>query len=69
MRGLCHCRRAPHRCSPGYRWFSGPRTRGEQFMCGVDTLWADYVLVVLMFGAQLWFAERKSDSGVIFGTV
>jgi hypothetical protein len=38
-------------------------------MCGVDTLWADYVLVVLMFGAQLWFAERKSDSGVIFGTV
>jgi hypothetical protein len=68
-RGPCHCSRAPHRWSPGYRWFSVPRTRGELIVSGVDTLWPDYVLAVLMFGAHLWFTERTGGWGVVLGTV
>lgn len=69
MRGSWNLRRAPHMCSPGYRWFTGPRTRGELFMSGVDTLWADCVLALLMFGVHLWFTERKGDWSVVLGTV
>ena len=38
-------------------------------MCGVDTLWTDCVLAVLMFGAHLCFPERTGDSDVVLGTV
>lgn len=38
-------------------------------MGGVDTLWADCDLAVLMFGAHLWFTEKKGDLGVVTGTV
>jgi hypothetical protein len=67
MRGLSKCSRAPHRRSPEYRWFSGPRARGEIFVSGVVTLCADCVLDVLMFGVHLWFTERTGDWGVVIG--
>jgi hypothetical protein len=34
-------------------------------MSEVDTLWAVYVLAVLMFNAYLWFTERTGDWGVV----
>jgi hypothetical protein len=55
--------------SPGYRWFSGPRTRGELIVSGVDTLWNDCGLAVLVFGVHLWFTEWTGDWGVVLGTV
>lgn len=65
--GPTTCRRASHRCSSGYRWFSGPRIRGKLFVSGVDTLWADCVLAVLMFGVHLWFTESGGGSAAVFG--
>ncbi|AFY30134.1 hypothetical protein Cyagr_3052 [Cyanobium gracile PCC 6307] len=39
----------------------------ELFLSGVDTLWADYVLAVAVFGVHLWFTERTGDWGVVLG--
>jgi hypothetical protein len=65
--GPSNCRRASSRRSHGYRWFSGPRTRGKLYVSGVDTLWADCVLDVLMFGVHLWFTERGDRSAAVLG--
>jgi hypothetical protein len=68
MRGPFLCSLAAHRCGPGYRWFSDPRTRGEIFFSGVDTLWKDFGLAVLMFGVLLCFTETTGDWGMVLGT-
>jgi hypothetical protein len=38
-------------------------------MSGVDNLWADCVLAVLMFWLHLRFTEGAGDWGVVLGTV
>jgi hypothetical protein len=65
--GPSNCRRASPRRSSGYRWFSGPITRGKLFVSEADTLWADCVLAVLMFGVHLWFTERGGRSAAVLG--